>query len=46
MSSHVFMKGDKYLASNYRPVSLTCICCKVLEHIVVSNMMKHLEIPK
>jgi hypothetical protein len=40
----VFKKGEKYLASNYRPVSLTCICCKVLEHIVVSNMMKHLEI--
>jgi len=40
----VFKKGEKYLASNYRPVSLTCICCKVLEHIVVSNMVKHLEI--
>ena len=40
----VFKKGEKYLASNYRPVSLTCICYKVLEHIVVSNMMKHLEI--
>ena len=34
-----------YLASNYRPVSLTCICSKVLEHIVVSNMVKHLELP-
>ena len=40
----VFKKGEKYLANNYRPVSLTCICCKVLKHIVVSNMMKHLEI--
>ena len=44
MSSHVFMKGEKYLASNYRLVSLTCICCKVLEHIVMSNMLKHLEV--
>ena len=42
--SSVFKKGEIYLASNYRPVSLTCICCKVLEHIVVSNMVKHLEI--
>jgi hypothetical protein len=30
----VFKKGEKYLASNYRPISLTCICYKVLEHIV------------
>ena len=40
----VFKKGEKYLTSNYRPVSLTCICCKVLEHIVVSNMVNHFEI--
>ena len=39
----VFKKGEKYLASNYRPVSLTCICCKILEHIVVSNILKHLD---
>ena len=26
----VFNKGEKYLASNYRLVSLTCICCKIL----------------
>ena len=26
--THVFKKGEKYLVSNNRPVSLTCICCK------------------
>ena len=31
------------MASNYRPVSLTCICCKLLEHIVVSNILNHLD---
>ena len=29
----VFKKGVKYDAANYRPVSLTCICCKIVEHI-------------
>ena len=35
--SPVYKKGEKYDAANYRPVSLTCICCKTLEHILVSN---------
>ena len=39
----IFKKGKKYLASNYRPVSLTSICSKLMEHILVSNIMKHLE---
>ena len=38
----VFKKGEKYNAANYRPVLLTCICCKTLEHIIVSNINKHL----
>ena len=37
--SPFFKKGDKYLACNYRPVSLTCVPCKLLEHIVCSNIM-------
>lgn len=39
----VYKKGERFKASNYRPVSLTCICSKILEHIVVSNMMKHFD---
>ena len=37
----IFKKGEKYNAANYRPVSLTSICCKTLEHIIVSNINKH-----
>ena len=29
------------MASNYRPVSLTSIPCKLLEHIIHSHFMKH-----
>jgi len=39
----VFKKGERFKASNYRPVSLTCICSKLLEHIIVSNMMSHFD---
>ena len=38
----IIKKGEKYNAANYRQVSLTCICCKTLEHIIVSNKNKHL----
>ena len=39
----IFKKGEKYKPSNYRPVSLTCICCKIQEHIITSNVIKHLD---
>ena len=39
----VLKKGDKHNPGNYRPISITCIACKLLEHIFASNMMQHLE---
>ena len=39
----VFKKGDRSLAANYRPISLTCIICKQLEHIISTNIHEHLE---
>ena len=39
----LFKKSDRSLACNYRPVFLTCVPCKLLEHIVCSNIMAHLD---
>ena len=39
----VYKKGPKYNPENYRPISLNCICCKLLEYIVVSNIMSHAD---
>ena len=41
--SPIYKKGDRTLAENYRPVSLTSVCCKVLEHIIHSNIMHHFD---
>ena len=39
----LYKKGDRALACNYRPVSLTCVPCKLLEHTVCSNIIAHLD---
>ena len=39
----VFKKGEYYDPANYRPVSLTSIPCKIMEHVIVSSLMDHLE---
>ena len=38
----LFKKGDKLNPSNYRPVSITSIVCKVMESIIRDTMMNHL----
>ena len=39
----VFKKGSKHLPANYRPISLTAVPCKILEHIIFHDIMAHLE---
>lgn len=39
----IFKKGRKDDVSNYRPVSLTCIVCKILEKIVKGSISEHLD---
>ncbi len=36
-------KGSKHQATNYRPVSLTSIPCKVLEKIIRKKIMEHMK---
>jgi len=38
----LFKKGSRCNPCNYRPISLTSVCCKVLEHIIYSSIMSHL----
>lgn len=38
----VFKLGSRCLVSNYRPISLTSIASKLLEHILYSQIMSHL----
>ena len=37
----IYKKGPKQEARNYRPISLTSVTCKVLEHILFSQIMRH-----
>jgi hypothetical protein len=41
--SPIFKKGDKSKPANYRPVSLTSVCCMVIKHIIHSHLMKFFE---
>jgi len=36
-------KGDKTSPENYRPISLTSLTCKILEHVVHSTLMTHFD---
>jgi hypothetical protein len=39
----IFKKGDKTDSANYRPVFLTSVPCKIMEHIIFSSVMKHFD---
>ena len=39
----VYKKGSRSIPSNYRPISLTSVCSKVMEHIVFHSIMKHVQ---
>ena len=39
----IHKKGSKTSAANYRPISLTCVACKVMGRIVNKRIINHLE---
>ena len=41
-----FKNGNKTDPANYGPISLMCILCKTIEHIIASNLCKHLNLNK
>ena len=40
----IFKKGSKTNPGNYRPVSLTCIVCKILESFVRDAVVEHMTV--
>ena len=44
LSAHVAVihkKGSKVEVGNYRPISLTCICCKIMESIIRDHIINY-----
>ena len=37
----VHKKGKRDCVDNYRPISLTCICCKIMESVISDHVMKY-----
>ena len=42
----VYKGGPSSNPSNYRPISLTCTACKIMERVVVSQMLSYLHTHK
>ena len=38
----VFKKGSKSFPGNYRPISLTCVMCRIMESFLKDTLMDHL----
>ena len=39
----IFKKGSRYDPLNYRPISLTSVCCKTLERIISNHIREYLD---
>ena len=43
LTANVIPIYKKGIPANYRPISLTAACCKVMEHIIFHSIMDHLN---
>ncbi len=41
--SAIFKKGSRSLPNNYRPIFITCICCKILESLIRDYIISHMK---
>ena len=39
----LFKAGSRYSRDNYRPVSLTSVCCKTMERLIKAHIVEYLE---
>lgn len=37
----IHKSGSKKCVENYQPIYLTCTCCKLMEHVIYSNLIAH-----
>ena len=42
----MFKKGNRSMAGNYRPVSLTSVVCKLLKKIIREHIIKYMKVNK
>ena len=39
----IFKKGEPLYSNNYRPISITCVMCRVLERIIFKQLILYLK---
>ena len=44
--SVIHKKGPKHDVENYRPISSTCIACKIMESIIIDNIAHYFNVNK